>query len=128
MPVATVLAETHRYDLKTCPEGYVIVRRMTYGEELARSGMATKFTVGGGGANTKKEDFKGEIDINTEEVALWDFANLIVEHNLTDDKEQPLNFKNRAHVRALQRDVGKEIGDCIDEWNSQIDSEETKNS
>jgi hypothetical protein len=128
MPVGTVLVTTKRYDLASCPEGYVIVRRMNYGEELQRTEMATKFTLGGGGSSVDKDNFSGALDINTTAVALWDFANLIIDHNITDDTDTPLNFKNPRDVKRLDSTVGKEIGAAIDEWNAVKETEDTKNS
>jgi hypothetical protein len=128
MPVGTVLVTTHRYDLKSCPEGYVVVRRMNYGEELQRTEMATKFTLGGAGNNVDKDSFSGALDINTTAVALWDFANLIIDHNITDETEKLLNFKNPNDVKRLDSTVGKEIGEAIDEWNAAKDTQDTKNS
>lgn len=125
MPVGTVTnTVSEPIPLKTLPEGFVIVRRMSYGEELQRSAIATKFTVGG--SNTK--DFGGEVDIQTEKLALWDFANLVVDHNITDEKERKLNFKNEADVRMLSSEIGKEIGDIIDDFNAVKETKEVKNS
>lgn len=128
MPVGTVLVTTKRFDLKSCPEGYVIVRRMNYGEELQRTEMATKFTLGGAGASVDKDSFSGALDINTTAVALWDFANLIIDHNITDEQDKLLNFKNPGDVKRLDSTIGKEIGEAIDEWNAAKETEDTKNS
>lgn len=132
MPVGTVMVSTKRFDLTTLPEGYVVVRRMNYGEELDRSGMATTFKVGSTGTNNaaNKDQFQGQLDIDTKKVTLWDFANLIVDHNITDDNERLLNFKNPADVAALHPIIGKEIGDCIDNWQAAAleKEDEVKNS
>ena len=126
MPVAVVTNNfSEKIMLTTLPEGYVVVRRMSYGEELERSQLATKFTMG---ASAGTKDFAGEMDIQTEKVALWDFAHLIVEHNLTDENETLLNFKNAKDVNRLDNVVGKEIGEIIDNFNAAKDSEEVKNS
>lgn len=126
MPVAVIVnALSDKKDLKSCPGGFVIVRRMNYGEKLYRNNIATRMLMS---ANKDSKDFQGELDMQTEEVAYWEFANLIVEHNLTDEKEQPLNFKNRDHVRRLAGPVGDEIGQIIDEWNAAEETEEVKNS
>lgn len=129
MPVAVVIDNiSDKIPLKTLPpDGYVIVRRMTYGESLARSGKATKLLVGAGDSKNK-EDFKGEIDVQTEALALWDFANLVVEHNCQDVDGRTLNFKNVLDVKKLSSAVGAEIGEAIDKFNDVGDSEETKNS
>jgi hypothetical protein len=126
MPVAVITnSQSDKIDLETCPGGYVIVRRMNYGEKLLRDGMAAKFLMSG---SAKDSSMQGEIDMQTEEVALWEFANLIVEHNLTDANEVALNFKVKAHVKMLDPNVGDEIGRLIDAQNAAQNSEEVKNS
>lgn len=112
------------------PDGYVIVRRMTYGEDLARSAKATKILMGSPDANGKqsKDNFQGEIDIQTEALALWDFANLIVEHNCEDVDGRVLNFKSVADVKKLDKNIGQEIGKIIDDFNAVEETEEVKNS
>lgn len=126
MPVGTVTSPTSdKKPLKTLPDAYIIVRRMTYGEKLHRSNIATQLLVGG---NSGEKDFQGEMKLHTDQVALWDFANLIVEHNITDENETPLNFKNHNDVRRLAGDIGEEIGKIIDEWNAPETSDEVKNS
>ena len=127
MPIAVVTNTTSDpMPLLTAPpDGFVIVRRMNYGEELKRSGMAAKLLMN---ANKDTKDFQGEIDMQTEEVAYWDFANLIVEHNLQDATGRLLNFKNRADVNMLSGAVGKEVGQIIDDFNAVKDSDDIKNS
>jgi len=130
MPVGVVLISTNKVELTLLPGGYVTVRRMNYGEELDRTGLATKFKMGSTKTENAKDSFAGELDINTKEIALWDFANLIVDHNITDENERLLNFKNPADVARLHPLVGKEIGEAIDAWQSQAleTSDEVKNS
>ena len=125
--ISNVVNETHKYELKTLPEAYIVVRRMNYGEELIRSEMSTKFLVGGQANGKKDNNVQGELDIQTSTVALWDFANLIVEHNITDEKDNPLDFKRPQTVRSLPGRLGKEIGECIDAWNSVEETEDIKN-
>lgn len=124
MPVATITSDAERFDLKTLPGAYVVVRRMTYGESLKRTGMMTKFLVGG---NPSSKDFSGEVEMNQEEVTLWDFANCVLEHNLTDEDGKLLNFKNQFDVRRLDGRIGDEIGRYIDSVNSFEDKDEVKN-
>lgn len=123
MPVAVATNTTKRYDLKTLPEAFVVVRRMTYGERLLRSEMATRLSLSG----AKTDDFKGNLDIQTTDIALWDFANLITEHNLTDVDERPLDFRKPGDVKKLAGSIGEEVGKAIDEWNDTEGSEEVKN-
>jgi hypothetical protein len=125
MPVAVVTnALSDKKPLTSLPEGYVIVRRMNYGEKLLRSNMAAKFLMGG----TSKDDVQGELSMQTEEVAYWDFANLVVEHNLEDTDGRVLNFKIKADVKKLDGAIGDEIGRIIDEFQEPEKTEEVKNS
>lgn len=124
MPVGTITnTVSDQILLKTLSDGYVVVRRMNYGEELQRSALATKITLGG----VTGKDLGGEVDIQTEKLALWDFANLVVDHNITDANERKLDFRNEADVRALNSTIGKEIGEIIDNFNDAKNSEEVKN-
>lgn len=124
MPVAVFINNTQRFDLDTVPEGYIIVRRMNYGESLKRQAMATKIYMEQGATS---KDMRGEVDIQSEQVTMWEFANLIMEHNLTDENDRPLNFKSQQDVKRLDGPVGNEIGKIIDEFNGSQDGEEVKN-
>lgn len=129
MPIATITNNiSDQIPLESLPEGYVVVRRMNYGEKLTRSNMATKFLLGGSAKDAASKDFQGEIDLQTREIALWDFANLVVEHNLTDALERKLNFKVRTDVESLDGTIGDEIGRIIDAFNDVESKPETKNS
>lgn len=125
MPVGTITNNTSdKIPVNSAPpDGYVVVRRMTYGEELQRSAMVTSLTIGG---NSK--DMGGQMDLRTDKVALWDFAHLVVEHNFTDENGVPLNFKNERDVQRLDVVIGKEIGQIIDDFNTIQNTDEVKNS
>lgn len=115
MPRATVnINETQRFDLKTCPEGYVTLRRLSYGQKLQRQAMAgrMKFTASGG------KDFEGEMALAQEQVSLFEFANCIVDHNLTDEDDKPLDFKNPLHVKMIEGRIGEEIDSYISKMNN----------
>lgn len=120
MPRATVTQNTERFELKACPEGFVVIRRMTYGEKLNRQEDIMNMQTG-------MDDKKMQIQIMTKKVALQDFANLIVEHNLTDENDRPLNFKNAADVVRLDPRIGDEIGQYIDLLNSFEEDAAVKN-
>lgn len=129
MPSAVVTNNvSEKILLKTLPpDGYVVVRRMNYGEELSRQSKATKLIVGGEDAKSGK-GFAGEVDIQTEAIAFWDFANLVVEHNCEDETGRTLNFKSVMDVKRLDARVGKEIGEIIDAFNAVEETDEIKNS
>lgn len=119
MPRATVSANTERFDLKSCAGGFVVIRRMTYGEKLNRQDNMIDTNMG--------KDNQIKVSLLARNAAMADFANLVVEHNLTDDADRPLNFKNQADVAQLDPRVGEEIGELIDQLNSFGDID-TKNS
>jgi len=122
MPVAVVTEEKVRKDLKTLEGGFVVIRQMTYGERLLRQSKTGKMKVSAG----KGKEFEGEMDMGSfvREFAYWDFANLIIEHNLELKPGELLNLKNPTHVDLLRGDVGEEIGTYIDQINSFEDVEE----
>lgn len=127
MPIAVVTNSTSdRLPLKTLPEAYVVVRRMNYGEKLLRSNMATKLLMSGSRDKNDK-DVQAEVDMQTELVAYWDFANLITEHNLQDADGRELNFRNPSDVKKLDSVIGEEVGQLIDNFNSPEESDEVKN-
>lgn len=120
--------ESFRRDLKSCPGGYVVLRRMSYGEQMLRKSKLGKTTVtseGGGKRNRPGSDkFTAEMQMMNEEVTFLEFAKSIVEHNLTllrnpedPTSEYPIDFTNPEHVRQLDRPVGEEIDDLITELN-----------
>jgi hypothetical protein len=116
MPVAVVVAENKRFDLKTAPpDGYVVIRQMSYGEKIQRTGMTGAMKLL---KQTAHSDVIGELSMATENITLWDFANLVVEHNMQDQDGRNLDFKNAVDVRKLTSVVGDEIGTYIDEYNN----------
>ncbi len=125
MPIAVVLNTEEKFELKLLEGAYVTIRRMNYGESLKRQSMATKFFIDG---SQNSKDFKGELDVQQETVTLWDFANLVTDHNLTDENDKPLNFKNVADVKRLDGALGQEIGKYIDDFNRFEGLDEIKNS
>lgn len=123
MPCAVWMKKEETKELKTLPKAYVIIRRMKYGEKLVRDAEAMEITAKTGG----NKDGNVSVKLLTEATALWEFANLIVDHNLEDEHGNKLNFKNFAHTKMLDPKVGSEISNYIDELNSWEDDEELKN-
>lgn len=127
MAIATITQPTENFKLKSCPpDGFVTIRRMTWGEKLKRQSMMTQYRMEMT-KNSKDQDMALDVNILQEKVSLWEFQNLIVEHNLTDADEKPLNFRNVADIVRLGPVVGEEIQKYIDEVNSFEETEEVKN-
>ena len=129
MPIAVITDDiSDKISLKTLPpDGYVVVRRMSYGESLARESKPTRLLIESSDGKGKTTP-QAEVDIQTEALALWDFANLVVEHNCEDRDGRPLNFKNISDVKKLAGPVGREIGKIIDDFNDVEETDEVKNS
>lgn len=121
MPRAVSTIETEKVDLKSCPGGYVMLRNMTYGQFLHRQEMMMNMQVSGG-----KGTMSGEMKMNGKSVAGYEFAICIAEHNLTDENDQPLDFKRAATLELLDPRVGQEIGAAIDKLNK-FDEEQAPN-
>lgn len=116
MPRATNnIEDVHHYDLKSLPEAFVDLRRMSYGEYLKRQGMAMDMQMrseGRGKGNVM------DIDLGQQKVTEYEFATCIAAHNLEDDQGNTLNFKSPGHVHLLDPRIGQEIGDLIDKLNT----------
>lgn len=126
MPVATVTDNSVRKELKSCPpDGFVVIRRMNYGESLKRKEMMASIAMQMDGK--KGEGTKMQMDILQEKTALWEFCHLVLDHNLTDEKDRKLNFKNPQDVMMIRGQVGDEIQQYINELNSFEDEEAVKN-
>lgn len=120
MPIGTISQTSERFDLETLPpDGFVIVRRMTYGEKLSRQDEMLSM-------RASMEDKSFQMSMLNKKTALTDFGNLIVDHNITDQNNRPLNFKNAKDVLELDPRVGDEIAYFIDRINSFDASEEIK--
>lgn len=130
MAIGVVLKNEEKCALKSCPpDGYVIIRRMDYGESLKRKDMMASMAMelnDKKGANTE-ETMKLQMKILQGDISIWEFSNLIIDHNITDEKENKLDFKNPNHVKMLRGPVGDEIQMHIDKLNSFEDDHEVKN-
>lgn len=123
MPRATTnVTDTERFDLRSCPEGYVELRKMNYGEMLKRRGMAGEM-VYKSSASSRKE-MEATLKLANAEVIKFEFKNCIVDHNLTDDNDQPLDFRSPETINRLDPIVGEEISDRIDKMNQLPDQED----
>jgi hypothetical protein len=124
MPVA-VTGGSERFDLRTLPEGFVVIRRMNYGQKLTRGALSDKLRFTG---SKKAKDIQGEIDLMQKQIAVWEWANLIESHNLQDKDGRELNFQNQADIEKVDARIAEEISTRIGEINNfeeDLDAEET---
>jgi hypothetical protein len=120
MPRATVLKTTERRDLTTVEGGYIELRRLSYGEKLAKDAEAMKMRFGMDAATS---NFDAEMSLINEFATVLEFQKCIVGHNLTKpgknegDDDVPLDFSKPADVRELDPRIGDEISTLIGELN-----------
>lgn len=122
MPIA-VIGGSERFDLKSLPEAFVVIRRMTHGQKLQRGSMSDKMRFV---ATKKSKDMQGEIDLMQRQIALWEWQNLIEDHNLEayvnpNDPSQGtrlLNLKDVRDIEMVDARVAEEISTRIGEVNN----------
>lgn len=119
MPKATVdTSKTERFELKTLPAsegeeaGFIVLRRMSYGEFLKRRDMISKMSMKGEGKNTE-----AIMEMANEVVTRYEFQTCIVDHNLEDDNGKQLDFRSVKTFAVLDPVVGEEIAELIDDYN-----------
>jgi len=134
MPVVTIdPAAVERFELKTAPadpndptdeNGWVQLRALPYGMKLTRRDKATKMsmrTERQEGKRPTEGDVVTELQNYSEWLAQYDFAYCIVDHNLTDQNKQKLNFSNAMSLKLLDPKVGSEIERLINSLNEEED-------
>jgi hypothetical protein len=140
MPIATPIGDgrSDKIELKTCPGGYVILKRLDHGQKMFRRGLLAKakMEAGGGGSreerrNRSKGTFTAEIELSNERVTCYEFANCIAEHNLTylvnpqdPTSETALDFRIPDHVKMLDGNIGEELDDLIQDFNNWEEDDE----
>jgi hypothetical protein len=126
MPVAVRNNDTERFDLKTLPEAFVVLRKMSYGQILQRRAlMKISFQSRG-----KSKDVEGEIAMANRKVNLFEFQHCVVEHNLEKVEGTLLNLSSEVDVDSLEPKVGQEIEKLIEKMNNldEDDDEDPGNS
>jgi len=124
MPAAVVdMNSTEKFDLKSAPpDGYVELRKMTFGQKLVRQQNAMKIQM----QMRRKNQGNTTASMEMESLAstLFDFKNCVVSHNLTDATGNPLNLASDFDVQRLDPRVGEEISTYIDQMNNFEDNDE----
>lgn len=119
MPFAGLNNGTERFDLKSLPGAYVELRRMSYGQKLARQDLI-RLSVEMG----KGKDMKGEMAMANKLATKMDFANCIAAHNLEKDDNGTLFNFNTDSLDMLDPRVGEEIDKYINQMNNFEDTDE----
>lgn len=115
MPRATTdIATTEKFELKSLPEGFIVARRLTYGEKLERRAMVSGMKVEAG----RGKDFAGEMQLMNERATLFDFQKCITEHNLEDENGTLLNLARVEDIKKLDPRIGEEIEGILGDLNN----------
>lgn len=131
MPKATVNPEAHRFDLKTCPGGYVSLRTLSFHEMELRKDIAGRMYQEESRATVKKgklsdeEMMRAYFEAMNVKVTEFEFRNCIIEHNLfVDDAEtQLIDFTKPMLYWKLDPKIGEEISGYIAEL-TQVDTDD----
>lgn len=126
MPRATVnIEDTTSVQLKSLSGGEVVLRRMSYGQIMQRRAMMKLSLTQTAG---RKSSLSGEMALASKEIALFELRCCIVDHNLTDENEKPLDLSNPRDVDRLNPKVGQELDQLISDMNNFEDEDEDPNS
>lgn len=140
MPRITLQAESKRFKLESLPpDGYVVIRALTYGQSLERRQLATRLSMeqqarsnprqrqqADGDSKPQKPQPPSRMDIDIMQRASreFEFANCIIEHNIEGPDGSPLNFNNPRSIQLLPKDLGEEIESYLDEMNGEEEAAE----
>jgi len=121
MPRATIdLEETEEFQLKTCPGGFVKLRRMSYGQTLDRRALM-KLSI----STTKgSKTLEGEMAMANQKIQIFEFRHCIVDHNLEDEDGQKLNLGDPVVLAKLDPRIGAEVESKISDMNNFEDDED----
>jgi hypothetical protein len=115
MPVATTnITDTEHVELKSLPGGFVNLRRMAFGQIVARREML-KMSVD---QQRGSKDFHGELALANAQITRFEFAHCVVDHNLEAPDGRKLNLGNPVDFDSLDPRVGQEIEAAISERNN----------
>jgi hypothetical protein len=131
MPKATVNPEAHRFELETCPGGFVSLRTLSFHEMEMRKDIAGRMYQEESRAAVKKgklsddEMMRAYFEAMNVKVTEFEFRNCIIEHNLyVDDAETRLiDFSRPMKDWLLDPKIGEEISKHIAEL-TQIDEDD----
>jgi len=130
MPRATVSVETVRHDLKSCPDGFVELKRLPFGGMLKRRDMSGRaYLRAQQNGQVQDDGLPDEIgmELLQEAARHYEFANCIVDHNLEDESGRKLDFSKPKDVDTLDPRIGQEIEGYIDTLNQELTEEEEGN-
>ena len=114
MPKATASKVGKKFDLKELPEGFVVLRKLNYGEMLSRRNLGMGVTAP---FKRDSDEIDMKLDLSQEEVRVYEFSHMIIDHNLEDEDGRKLNMLDRSDINRLDPKVALEIEVYINELN-----------
>lgn len=119
MPKAIRSTDTEKHELKSLPGGYVVARKLSYGEKQRRMQIASGQSIHTQARSNGQPD-KVDVSINSFDIQQFDFMHCIIEHNLfkDDDERVKFNFRNALDLMDLDDAIGQEIEAFLDELNN----------
>lgn len=120
---ATVPTDATRYDLKSVSGAWVSLRPLPYGMLIERRDKASRMSMET--SNRRNDNSKLDIDMMQHQSRIFEFQNCLIDHNLSDDQGNKLNFSNPSTLNLLDPKVGQEIERLIDDLNQleEVDEE-----
>jgi hypothetical protein len=123
MPSAIVdTRQTVKRELATLPGGEVTLRKLSYGEVLERSEMASSMRAAAANREQRRnnESPDGAVTVTVHYLAIqrFDFNRCIVDHNLEDNNGKKLDLSSTKDLERLDPKVGQEIAEHIDSLNN----------
>lgn len=116
MPNATVNTDdTTRFELKSLTGGFVVLRRLTYGQKLKRRAMTSSMVMR---SERGKRSLEGEMQLINEAASAFDFQHCVVDHNLEDVSGRKLQLGNKEDLAKLDPRIGEEIEELMDKLNN----------
>lgn len=112
VPRATVNLNPERFELFSCPEGFVTLKRMSYAQWIRRQDIAMRMELEGA---SNPKDATSTIEMTQQRVAFWEFEQCVVDHNLENENGTNLNFKSPEALQVLDPRIGTEISKYITE-------------
>lgn len=120
MPKATVSQETVRKELKSCPGGFVMLKKLPFGLLLERRDKASKLSM-------HNNNDTVDIALMQRWSRQFEFGHCIIDHNLEDENGSKLDFNNEMSIYALDPKIGQEIERYLDELNQEDTPEDQAN-
>lgn len=135
MPRAVVDTTAVRHELKSAPpDGFVELKRMPYGDWLHRTDISLAMQIEMAERNQKRGNKRTtapkqsnrtmDMQLQNKMVTTYEFSKCIVSHNLMDENDNILDFKNPASLDKLDPKIGTEIGELINELHELSEDEE----